>query len=361
LTVYPYLGFGNVTTDDFTKLGNQILQYETQYNRTTFLRYAPEMQGLWNAYGQQPTEFISSFQTMYTIVKKLAPNCKIVWAPNTPQGYPYGQGGTEYTTLSDADRAALDTSGDNALTADDDSLSPYWPGPEYVDWIGISLYYKGPSGGDTSNTAQTGGYCAQAMNGTNPATGRNITNWYENYCATYPDKPCMFAESGAAYHLNDTTGDSQIDIQTAWINDCITNRTTFENFPQLKMIMQFEYEKIETSNEGNDDLRDYRVTNNTAVLSVLKSALSTASSYFEWAASTTQPSIISSAGQAAPQTNSAGEIITNAITATTRGRPTTFPSLFGLSSAASQLTEMIELSILVASGLAGALAVMRYL
>lgn len=365
LTVYPYLGFGNVTTDDFTALGNQILGYETNYNRTTFLRYAPEMQGLWNKYGQQPTEFISSFQTMYTTVKNIAPNCKIVWAPNTPQGYPYGQGGTDFTTLTAADQAALDTypagGGDGELTADDDSLSPYWPGENYVDWIGISLYYKGPSGSDTTNTAQTPGYCGQAINGINPATGVNISNWYGDYCLKYPSKPCMFAESGAAYHLTDTSGDSQLEIQTAWINDCITNTSMLETFGNIKMIMQFEYEKTETSNDGTDDLRDYRVTNNTEVLSVLQSGLSTASAYWEWAASQTQASSISSVGQQAPQTYSNGETITNAITATTRGRPTTFPSLFGLSSAASQVTEMIELSVLVASGLAGALAVMRFL
>lgn len=361
LTVYPYLGFSAVTADDFTALGNQILGYETTYNRTTFLRYAPEMQGTWNTYGQQPTEFISSFQTMYTAIKAIAPNCKIVWAPNTPQGYPYGQTGTAFTSLSEADQTALDTSADGELTAADDALSPYWPGEDYVDWIGISLYYKGPSGSDTTNAAQSPGYCGQAINGMNPATGVNISNWYGDYCLKYPTKPCMFAESGAAYHLTDTSGDSQLEIQTAWINDCITNVTMLETFPLLKMIMQFEYEKTETSNEGTDDLRDYRVTNNTAVLSVLQSGLSTASSYWEWAASQTQASSISSVGQQAPQTNSNGETITNAITATTRGRPTTFPSLFGLSSAASQVTEMIELSVMVASGLAGALAVMRFL
>ncbi len=361
LTVYPYLGFDAVTAQDYTDLGNQILGYETQYNRTTFLRYAPEMQGLWNKYGQQPTAFIQSFQTMYTTVKAIAPNCKIVWAPNTPQGYPYGQGGDEFTSLSTADQTALDTSGDGALTAADDSLSPYWPGPDYVDWIGISLYYKGPSGADTTNQVQDNGYCHFAINGTNPQTGVAISNWYTDYCAMYPTKPCMFAESGAAYHLTNPAGDSQLDIQTAWINDCVTNTTMFETYPQLQMIMQFEYEKEESANDGSIDLRDYRITNATDVLSVFQSALSTASGYWEWAASQTQASSISSVGQQAPQTNSNGETITNAITATTRGRPTTFPSLFGLSSAASQMTEIVELSVLVASGVAGALAVMRYL
>lgn len=44
------------------------------------------MQGLWNAYGQQPTAFIASWNECYTAVKAVAPDTIMVWAPNTPQG-----------------------------------------------------------------------------------------------------------------------------------------------------------------------------------------------------------------------------------------------------------------------------------
>lgn len=39
--------------------------------------------------------------------------------------------------------------------------------------------------------AQTPGYCAQAINGINPASGDVITNWYAEYCEAKPDKACM--------------------------------------------------------------------------------------------------------------------------------------------------------------------------
>lgn len=363
LTVYPNKGFAAVTTQDFTDLGTQILGYAGDYNRTTFLRYAPEMQGTWNLYGQQPTEFIASFRAMRAAVEAVAPNTIFVWAPNTPQGYPYGQTGDAYTSLSTADQTALDTNGDGVFNSTDDSLSPYWPGEEYVDWIGLSLYYKGDgqgTTGDTANVAQTAGYCAQAIDGVNPQSQDVISNWYD-YCRNYTEIPCMWAESGAAYHIADTAGDTRLEIQTAWINDCITNTSMFTQFPQIRMIMQFEYEKVETSNENTLDDRDYRVTNDTEVLAVLKNGFSTASQYWQWATSQAQPTYISSANAPPAQTNSAGETISQAITATTRGRPTSFPSLFGLQSAASQMAEVIELSVLVASGAVGALAVMRYL
>lgn len=65
----------------------------------------------------------------------------MIWAPNTPQGYPYGQQLDQGNNAADA--AALDTNNDGQLTAADDALSPYYPGDDVVDWIGLSLYYKG--------------------------------------------------------------------------------------------------------------------------------------------------------------------------------------------------------------------------
>lgn len=97
------------------------------------------MQGTWMKYGQQPTAFLQSWQNMYTLVKSVAPETVIVWAPNTPQGYPYGQTGTAFTSLSSVDQALLDTNQNGVLDAGDDSLAPYYPGDDLVDWIGLSI------------------------------------------------------------------------------------------------------------------------------------------------------------------------------------------------------------------------------
>jgi hypothetical protein len=138
LTVYPTSGFDAVTTDDFTALAKQILDYQQNLNRTVFLRYAPEMQGTWMEYGQQPTAFNTSWHTMYSTVKATAPETIMVWAPNTPQGYPYGQQ-TAYAALDAVDQALLDTNNNGELDANDDSLAPYYPGDDVVDWIGLSI------------------------------------------------------------------------------------------------------------------------------------------------------------------------------------------------------------------------------
>ena len=104
-----------------------------------FLRYAPEMQGTWMTYGFDPVGFLQSWTNMYTIIKAIAPETIMVWAPNTPQGYPYGQQYTAYGALSAANQALLDTNGNGELDAGDDAFSPYYPGDDLVDWIGLSI------------------------------------------------------------------------------------------------------------------------------------------------------------------------------------------------------------------------------
>ncbi|GAA5954071.1 hypothetical protein JCM21900_005398 [Sporobolomyces salmonicolor] len=360
LTVYPTSGFAAVTDDDFTALGQQILNYQQVLNRTVFLRYAPEMQGTWMTYGMQPTEFNTSWHSMYNLVKAVAPETIMVWAPNTPQGYPYGQGGSQYTALSAADQAALDTNHDGQLTGADDAFSPYWPGTDVVDWIGLSIYYKGLNS-DIENDVQPDGYCAMVINGTNPEDGSTITPWYNNYCAQYPDKACMFAEAGAAWHVNDDGPATQAALQQQWLKDCVTNSSFLTQYPRIKLFMQFEYEKTETSNEGTNDLRDYRLLNNTDVLNEFKADLASLGTTFSWANSRAPPTSISSAGAPAPATNSAGSTVLQAITATTRAKPTGFPSLFGSTSDGTQRAEFIELGVMLAAGVVGAGWVMRNL
>jgi hypothetical protein len=37
----------------------------------------------------------------------------------------------------------LDTNSNGQVDAEDDPFTPFWPGSEYVDWVALSLYYKG--------------------------------------------------------------------------------------------------------------------------------------------------------------------------------------------------------------------------
>ena len=150
--------------------------------------------------------------------------------------------------------------------------------------------------------------------------------------------------------------------------DCLTNVAFLDRHPRLKLLMQFEYEKVEASNDGSPDLRDFRLTNDTAVLAVFREDFISIGPRFSWANSRAAPTSISTPGapSATPiVTDSNGAIVTTftptraSITATTRERPTGFPALFGTTSDGRSMAEIVEVLVMVTCGVMGSLAVMK--
>ena len=85
---------------------------------------------------------------------------------------------------------ALDTSGDGVFDNADDPFAPFYPGDDFVDWIGLSVYYKGPNS-QNINVPQPAGYCYGAMFNYNPNTFTNGAEpFYPSYC-NKPGKACM--------------------------------------------------------------------------------------------------------------------------------------------------------------------------
>jgi hypothetical protein len=116
---------------------------------------------IFRPYGLQPVEFKATWTRMYNIVKAEAPDTVVVWSPNVGYSYPCitfiprkrrGKrtnlfhcasnrfGATFADIPSVADQQALDTNGNGQLDGGDDPYSPWYPGDDQVDWIGISLY-----------------------------------------------------------------------------------------------------------------------------------------------------------------------------------------------------------------------------
>lgn len=185
------------------------------------------------------------------------------------------------------------------------------------------------------------------MNGINPSTGATITNWYQDYCAGKPDKACMVSTThvpidkaaltrrcphsspslerrttpptprATRRRLSSRPGSScraSLPVSSCAhlslldrILDCITNTTMLDEFPRLKLIMQFEYAKFETDNAGDQDYRDFRFTNNTAVVNELAVDFASIGTRFSWANSRAAPTSISSAGAPAA-TNIQGSV-----------------------------------------------------
>ncbi|KAI9331740.1 glycoside hydrolase superfamily [Obelidium mucronatum] len=235
LTIYP-TGLSNITDSMLTDLANQCNMITSTTNRNLLLRLAPEMNGDWFVYGQKPNEFVPFWKRAYTILNKISPQVALVWSPNY-------------------------NGPDNKEPYD-----PYWPGPEYVDWVGVSLYWKG-SVNDypwIHNTIAPSNYVSQIIDAQGPEGGP--ISFYQQYAAKY-GKPVMISESGSGFHvatLDPVSGTAtpldagvgRTKVAMSFWNSFLFNQAFLKRYPLVKMVICFEMYKIEDNNTEND----YRVT-----------------------------------------------------------------------------------------------------
>ncbi|KAJ3154470.1 hypothetical protein HK101_001616 [Irineochytrium annulatum] len=292
LTVYPFGGFDNVTNAQLDELAKYVSQI-VSLGRQVFLRYAPEMNGDWFVYGQDPAAFIAGFRHFVTYMRTAVGEQNVgsvafIWAPNSGNGYPFGGGdfaanptwigGEPPKPQTEAMRArtlALDTNGDQNLTIADDPFYPYYPGDEFVDWVGISIYHYGIEYPWINNVVPpvTEFESFMAGNDSDPkffGTG----HFYEAFSGTglgnnnvsAGGKPFIVAETGATYHfdwsplgLNCTPGSGggckdpnnkpsqtlpRLDLKRAWWSSFL-NADFIAKYPRFKAVCFFEFVKTE--------------------------------------------------------------------------------------------------------------------
>ncbi|MCU0316237.1 MAG: hypothetical protein MUC92_06565 [Fimbriimonadaceae bacterium] len=72
-----------------------------------FLRFASEMNGNWVAWNGNPRQYIEKWRLVTRVMRERAPNVAMVWCPYT---FPRG------------------------------NIDSYYPGDEWVDWVGVNMY-----------------------------------------------------------------------------------------------------------------------------------------------------------------------------------------------------------------------------
>ncbi|KAI9322001.1 glycoside hydrolase superfamily [Obelidium mucronatum] len=192
--------------------------------RKTFLRWLPEMNGDWMNYGPPtaPSYYVRVWQKMYGIMKQYSPDTIIVWSPN----FDLKPGNTAY-----------------------------WPGAQYVDWVGTSVYWKGFG----YNNAMPSSYIGDSM-----------ATVYNEYAVKY-GKPFVISECSGAWEsgpgrdpstgqqfTNVTSTVDQVEFQRSFWAPLL-NTAFLDAHPLLRAAYIFEEEKQE------EFYTDFRVTNDTAV------------------------------------------------------------------------------------------------
>ncbi|KAJ3270017.1 hypothetical protein HDV01_000728 [Terramyces sp. JEL0728] len=273
LTLYPKDGMDAVSDYSLDTLCRYV-GYATYSGRRVFIRYASEMNGYWFGYSRQPKKFIEGWIRFAKAVRKASKEnyLALIWAPNSPNGYPwpssplYLNDGREVSfqetfTLD----PSLDTNGDGKWDFYDDPFTPYYPGDEWVDWVGLSLYHYGKEYPWETNDIPKLGWFESVMIGTDRTTFGHY-NFYEMFSGSgvggspasksKGGKPFMVSETGATVHLSvskpggksalpqNSDPESRMKIKQAWWKQFF-NLTFLEQYPKFKSICFFEYIKYE--------------------------------------------------------------------------------------------------------------------
>ncbi|KAI9348540.1 glycoside hydrolase superfamily, partial [Obelidium mucronatum] len=254
---------------NFAKMCQFINQF---YGVPIFLRWAHEMNGDWYPWGNNPSAFIASFRQFTTIVRQHTNMTAMVWAPNIGITYPFIGGGARPSPLRGGlDFEILDSNRDGVIDNYDDPYTPFYPGDDYVDWVGLSLYYY-PS--CHNNCPVPAGFFEQLLTGINNpnAPAQNLDAWLQVHnfyqmFAVNRKKPMMLPETGSpwiAAWANAAGATTEVEVKRGWWTQLVS-QNTFTKYPMLKLIVQFEEVKP-LALDGVAAIQDWRVTNNTVTL-----------------------------------------------------------------------------------------------
>jgi len=166
-----------------------------------FLRWASEMNGPWTAYGKSPSQYIEKFRMMADVMREEAPNVAMVWTPfATP------------TRL----------------------INRYYPGDEYVDWVGVNIYSVYVHNGDPQQEAHQ----------EDPIEFLRFV--YDNYAARKPVHISEFAATIFCKGTSKDTVDFALEKMTQFYNGLR------EQFPRVKSVNWFCWDTIAAGRANNN-------------------------------------------------------------------------------------------------------------
>lgn len=253
------------------EMATELAKLHDAFGSHVLLRFAPEMNGSWETWGQQPGAYVKAFRTLaeaMTAVEGREPTgstgagdwSEMVWAPVYGSGYPYrrpdleggAQGALEEILRSE--RARADTNGDGELDTDDDPYAPYYPGDEWVDWVGLSMYRLGQSQGVRRNEVPPATEFRRRLEETwGYGVGGGLGSFYDRFAVGH-DRP-MLVETAAFFNGEDP-GPRALPVKRGWWTQVFA---AIEDYPRIAGISWLELARTEPE-ALQDDPVDWRVT-----------------------------------------------------------------------------------------------------
>ncbi|HUZ03454.1 MAG TPA: hypothetical protein VMU89_24175 [Thermomicrobiaceae bacterium] len=248
VTLQPTIPLAQITP----AMADDLAAYLARYNdRGTgaLVRFAHEMNGDWYPWSQQPEAYVAAFRGVAAAVHRTARGSGMLWAPNYGGGYPFS-GGAYGVKPGTPDFARLDTNHDGKLDGADDPYTPYYPGDDAVDWVGLSLYHWGnvyPWGKNViPEDHKFSDQISGSYNGLN-GDDRGVPDFYTTFAAGHA-RPMAIVETAALYNPS-VGGDDELAIKQAWWRQVFAPEIA-TRFPSIKLINWFEWRKPESEIGG---------------------------------------------------------------------------------------------------------------
>nr|KAJ3422319.1 hypothetical protein HK105_000226 [Polyrhizophydium stewartii] len=293
ITLQPMVPMDQIPTDLLWDFSVFMRTVNSKSGVPVLLRFGHEMNGNWMPYGMRPLAYKQAFATLSSYIHMNTNMTAMLWSPNVGNTYPFGAtAGTGPVPAAGTDEfKALDTNGDNLFTEADDPYLPYFPGAEWVDWVGISVYnYEYDANHQVGTVPLT---VFTSTTNQMSITGADDThNFYQRFVAS-TNKPFIFSETGSAYQTGGNKivpTDNQLTVELAskrsWWNAILQGAIGGgAQFTQMRAAVWFEEQKTETDSALNNQevWRDYRITYNATVRDAFLADLASFNSKINWA------------------------------------------------------------------------------
>jgi hypothetical protein len=290
ITLEPTVPLAELTAADARRLADRLEALRRDTGTRALVRFAPDMNGSWTTWGQQPTAFIAAFRAVAEAVRASDSGAAMVWSPAYGAGYPFGAAFGAVDASGDRSIAELDTDGNGRVNLQDDPYRPYYPGDDVVDWVGLNTSHFGleqdlvdgrPAqeylGEDVAQDQDFGenvlpepGKLDRQLRGLYgyPDTGGAGRDFAAEYIEG-PGKPAMI-ETAALFDAARTEGATELEVKSAWWDQVLSPETEAQH-PGIGMVLWREVERPEAEADGA--VIDWRATEDPEVAAALRAHL----------------------------------------------------------------------------------------
>lgn len=222
----PDQGLAAVKDDGYVR---EFIRELAEYGGPVFLRFGGEMNGDWTAWSGNAELYKEKFRLIASLVREMAPNVAMVWSPNY---------------------------------VPDEKVDEYYPGDQWVDWVGINAYTDYYCNGNPDMNSATATVFFQGRDA-NPLS--KFKAIYQRYARR---KPIMISETGIAWANRQPYEDV-----SAWGAYNLKRFYAYLPlaYPRVKAVFYFNIDLSGASREAG--FSHYAVTQSPRMLAAFKEAV----------------------------------------------------------------------------------------